>query len=77
MSNSIEIWIIHVCSNTMSKWKDINNHLRGAIVAAHQSGKYYKVISTAIWQLNDGHQSSQKWSEEAARPQRATHLVLI
>ena len=34
-----------MCVNTMPRRKDISNDLREAIVAAHQSGKGYKVIS--------------------------------
>jgi len=36
---------IQVCFNTMPRRKDISNDLGEAIVAAHRSGKGYKIIS--------------------------------
>ena len=43
--DSLVVWTIQVCVNILSSRTDISNHLRKAVVAAHQSERGYKVIS--------------------------------
>ena len=72
---------IQVCVSTKSRWKDVSNDLREAIVAAHQSEKGHKVISkrmspsfyskkhfSQVDNIQDCCQSAQEWTSRQVHP---------